>query len=96
MQDPIQKFRQSSIVFKLYFAWKFETFYELQLPYNSIYFAETSHKFPTYQCLQKCVQDFQKLKRHSFHMLFYYIFINNWRSKQNKTNPEHVFLDIIK
>ena len=27
---------------------------------------------------------------------FFYLFINNSRSKQNKENPEHPFLDIIK
>ena len=51
MQNPIQKFRQSSLVFEKpgYFFWKFENFDELQLPYNSIFFVETSHTFPTYQ-----------------------------------------------
>ena len=29
-------------------------------------------------------------------MLIFYIFINNSRCKQNKKNPEHAFLDIIK
>ena len=31
---------------------------ELQLPYNLIFFAETSHTFPTYQYLQKGVREF--------------------------------------
>ena len=57
MQNPIQKFRQSSIEAR-YFVWKFENFDELQLPYSSIFFAETLHTFPTYQCLQKSVWDF--------------------------------------
>ena len=52
MQNTIQKFRQSSIVFKKP-GILFEHFDELQL------FAETSRTFSTYQkCLQKDVWDF--------------------------------------
>ena len=42
MQNAIQKFRQSTIVFD-----------ELQL-----FFAKTSHTFSTYHCLKKGVWDF--------------------------------------
>ena len=38
--------------------WLKINFDELQLPYNSIFFAETSGRFPTYQCLQHGVRDF--------------------------------------
>ena len=38
----------------------------------------------------------QKSKRPGFYALVFYIFINNWRSKQNKKNPQHPFLDIAK
>ena len=48
MQNTIQKFRQNST----------ENFDELQLPYNSIFFADASYTFPTYQCLQKGLGDF--------------------------------------
>ena len=41
-----------------YFVWKFEKFDELELSYSSILFAETSHTFSTYHCLQKGVWDF--------------------------------------
>ena len=59
MQNRIQKFWQSSIVFeKPGIVWKFENFDELQPAYSSIFFAETSHTFPNYQCLQKGEQDF--------------------------------------
>ena len=60
MQSPIQKFRQNSIVFEKpgILSETFKTFYELLLPYISMFFVETSHAFPTYQCLQKCVWDF--------------------------------------
>ena len=50
MQNPIQKFRQSFIVlekFSRYFTWKFEKYYDLQLPYSSIFLAEISHTFST-------------------------------------------------
>ena len=101
MQNPIQKFRQSSIVFG-----KPGILSENLKTLSSIFFAETSHTFPTYQCLQNCVWDFfyfvqilsylQKLKRPGFYTLVFYIFINNSRSKQHKINPEHAFLDNIK
>ena len=35
-------------------------------------------------------------KRPCFYTLVFYIFISNSRPKQNKKNPEHPFLDIIK
>ena len=38
----------------------------------------------------------QKSKRPGFYTLVFYIFINNLRSKQNKNNPEHPFVDIVK
>ena len=53
MQNPIQKYKQSSIVFE-----KFENFGEFQLPYSSIIFALTLHTFPTCQCRQKDARDF--------------------------------------
>ena len=84
--------------------WKFD---ELQLSYSSIFFAETSHTFSTYQYLQKGVWDFfisfrswvfcKNLKRPGFYSLaFFFTFINNSRSKQNKQNPTDAFVDIIK
>ena len=82
MENPIQKFRQNSIVFE-----KPGILYEkVKASYSSISFAETSHTFRTYQCLQK----------HGFYTLVFYIFINNSRSKQNKKNPKLPFEDIIK
>ena len=60
MQIPMQKFRQRSIVFEKpgILSENVKKLGELQLPYSSIFFAETSHTFPTYQCLQKSVWDF--------------------------------------
>ena len=39
---------------------------------------------------------FAKIEKTWFLHTFFYIFINNSRSKQNKKNPEHSFVDIIK
>ena len=44
----------------MYFIWKFENFGELQVFRSSVFFAETSHMFSSYQCLQKSVRDFFK------------------------------------
>ena len=57
MQNPIQKFRQSFIIFEKPSILS-ENCDKLQLPYSSIFFAETWHTFPTYQCLQKGVRGF--------------------------------------
>ena len=54
MQNTIQKFRQSSIIFEKPSILS-ENLSELQLPYSSIFLAETSHTFPTDQYLQKSV-----------------------------------------
>ena len=68
MQNPIQNFRQSSVVFEKpgILSENLKTFDELQLPYSSIFLAETSHTFSTYQCPQKGVgflSYLQKLKK---------------------------------
>ena len=57
MQNPIQKFRQSSIVFKKpgFLSEKLKILPSSNEHRSSISFAETLHTFPTYQCLQKGV-----------------------------------------
>ena len=50
-----------------------ENFDELKLPYSSIFFAETSHLFPTYKCLQNDVWDF-----------FYFVYILSYLQKLKK------------
>ena len=48
MQNPIEKFGQFYCFRETRcFVWKFENFDELQLTYSLIFFAETSHIFPT-------------------------------------------------
>ena len=85
-----------------YFFWEFENFDELQLPYSSIFFAETSHTFPTYQCLQKGVRDFflfcldlqlfAKVKKNLVptHLFFTFLLITQDLSKTQKT-PNTLF-----
>ena len=87
------------------FCLKFENFDELQVLYSSIYLAETSHKFSTYHCLKMGVCNFfnfiqilsylQKIKTW-FLLIRFCTFINNSKSKQNKENATHSFVDITK
>ena len=67
MQNPIQKFRQSSIVFEKpgTLSENLETLKSSNYPTVQYFFAETSHTFaetshtfPIYQCQQKGVWDF--------------------------------------
>ena len=107
MQKPIQKFRQNSIVFEKpgILPKNLKTLTSSNYPTVKYFFNETSHTFPTYQCLQKGVREFfyfvyvlsysKKLKRPGFYTLIFYIFINNSRSKKLLKNPEHPFLAII-
>ena len=83
MQNTIQKVRQSSIVFEkpgIYFVWKFENFDKLQLPYHSIFFAETLHMLPITNVYKRvfgiflfCLDlvSFAKLKRPGFYTLVF-------------------------
>ena len=73
---------------------KKENFEQLQLLQSSIFFAETLHTFPTYQCLQMGVSDFFYLfrscvtcknkKRPGFYTLVFDIFLKNSRSNKVK------------
>ena len=103
MQNPIQKLGQSSIVFEKpgilsenlknltssnyltvqYFLLKLRTRFLLTDVYKSV--------CGIYSWILSYLQ---KLKRSGFYTPVFYIFINNWRSKQNEKNPEHPFLDI--
>ena len=59
MQNPIQKFRQSSIVFQkpAILPEKLKVLTSSNYLQTLIIFVETLHTFPTYQCLQKDVWD---------------------------------------
>ena len=60
MQNPIQKFRQSSFVFEKpdILSENLKTLTSFNYPTVQYFFAETSHLFSTYQCLQNGVWDF--------------------------------------
>ena len=60
MQNTIHKYRQSSIVFEKpdILSENLETLTSSNYPTVKYFFAETSHTFCTYQCLQKGVWDF--------------------------------------
>ena len=60
MQNTIQKFRQSSIVFEKpgILSENLKTLTSSNYPTVQYFFAETSHTFSIHQCLQKRVGDF--------------------------------------
>ena len=60
MQNPTQKFRQSSIVFEKpgILSENLKTLTSSNYAAVQYFFAETSYTFSTYQCLQKGVSDF--------------------------------------
>ena len=60
MQNLIQKFRQSAIVFKKpgILSKRLKTLTSSNYPTVQYFFVETLHTFPTYQCLQNSVWDF--------------------------------------
>ena len=66
MENPIQKFRQSSIVFEKpgILSEDLKTLTSSNYPTVQLFFAETSHTFSTFQRRQKSVRDF-----------FYFIYI---------------------
>ena len=109
MQNTIQKFRQSFIVFEKpgILSENLKTLTSSNYPTVQYFFAETLHTFSTYQCLQKGVWNFfisfrswvicKNLKRLGFNTLVFYTFINNsWSIQQNKKNSTHPFVDITK
>ena len=96
MQNAMQKFRQSSIVFEKagILSDNLKTSTSSNYPIVQYFFAATSYTFSTYHCLKKgvcgivfilfrsCVICKNK-KRPGFYTLVFYTFINNSRSKQN-------------
>ena len=93
MENPKQKFRQSSIVFEKSDILS-ANFDKLQLPDSSIFLADSTHTFRTYQCLQKGVWDFfcldfellAKIKKGlvSTHSLFIFLLITQNLNKIKK------------
>ena len=100
MQNPIQKFRQSSIVFEkpVFFIRKIENFDELQLLQYFLLKLMNVYKkvFGIFFLFCLDLGLFAKQKRPGFYTLVFYTFINNSGSKQDKKNPENPLVDIIK
>ena len=89
MQNPKQKHRQKLYYSRetRYFVRKSENFDELQLLFSLINVYKSV--FGIIYFVQ-ILSYLQKLKRPGFYTLFFYIFLNKSRSKQNKKNPEHL------
>ena len=108
MKNTIQKFRQSSTVFKkpgiCLKNWKLWRA-PITLHFN-IFCWNFAHVFylpmPTKQCVGFFLflldlALFAKIKKKTgFYTLVFYTFINNSKSKQNKKNSTHPFVDITK
>ena len=108
MQNTIQKFRQSSIVFdepgilsenlKTLTSSNYHTVQYFLMNLRTGFLLINVYKrvcgiFLFYLDLEL----FAKIKkRPGFYTLVFYTFINNSRSKQNKKNPTHPFVDIGK
>ena len=94
IQNPIQKFRQGSIVFEKpgILSENLKTLASSYYPTVQYFFAEILHTFTTYQCLQKCVWDFfkfcldvelfAKIKKDLVSTHSFFTLINNSRLKQ--------------
>ena len=109
MQNPIQTFRQSYIVFQKpgILSEKLKTltssnyttvqYLLLKRPTRSLLtnvYKSVCGIFFFFFCLD--LELFAKIKKTRFLHTRFYAFINNSRSKQNKTNPEQIFVDIMK
>ena len=104
MQNAIQKFRQSSIVFEKsgILPETLKTLPSSNYPTVQYFFPETSRTFSIYHCLKNGVWNFFYLDLELFAKLTWFLhtrflhFINNSRSKQKKKNPPHTFVVITK
>ena len=108
MQIPIQKFRQSSIVFekpgilsenlKTLTSFDYPTvqYFLLKLRrrflLNNLYKSVGGILFILFRSWAIC----KNFKKPGFHKLVFYTFINNSRSRQIKKNPAQALVDITK
>ena len=90
MQNTIEKFRQSSIVFEKLgiFSENLKTLTSFNYP--TAFCGNFAHVF--YLPLSTKVWFLHT----RFYTLVFYTFINNSRSKQHRKNPTHTFVDITK
>ena len=107
MQNTIQKFRQSYTVFQKagILPENLKTLTSSNFPTVQYFCWKFAHVFYIPMSTKRCVGFFfsfrswvicKNLKRPGFYTLVFYTFINNSRSKQNKKNPTHPFVDITK
>ena len=108
MQNPIQKFGQSFIVFKKpgIFSKNLKILMSSNYPTVQHFCWNFAHVAYLPMSIKGCTGFFlscldlelfaKKLKRPGIYTLLFYIFINNSRSRQNKTNPKYLFVDINK
>ena len=110
MQNPIQKFGQSSIVFEkpgILFE-NLKTLTSSNYPTVQYFLLKLCTHFLLTNVYKRVCRIFcfcffvqilsylQKLNGPGFYTLVFYIFIYNSRSRQNLKNFEHTFVDIIK
>ena len=105
MQITIKKFRQSSIVFGI-LSENLKTLTSSNYPVVQYFLLKLRIHFLLTNVYKRVCGTFfilfrswficKNLKRSGFYTLVFYVFINNSRSKQNKRNPTHAFVDITK
>ena len=105
MQNVIRKFRQSSVVFEKpgILSENLKTLTSSNYPTVQYFLLKLRTRFLLNIVLKRCVgfflyyldlNLFAKIeKKPGFYTLVFHTFINNSRSKQNKTNPTHIFVD---
>ena len=100
MRNPIQKFRQSSIVFRKpgFSSEKLKSLTSSSYHTDQYFLLKLDTRFLLTNVYKMAFGIFLSFlqKRPGFYTLVFYIFINNSRSKQNKKNSKHPFVDIVK
>ena len=108
MQNTIQKFRQSSIVFKKpgIFSENLQPLTSSNCPTVQYFLLKLLTRFlltnvykrvrGIFLILFRSWDTCKNYKRPGFYTIVFYIFIDNSRSKQNKRNPTHPVVDITK
>ena len=107
MRNPIQNFRQSSIVFERpgILSENLKTVTSSNYPTVQYFLLKLRTRFLLTNVYKRVcgiflfcldLELFEKIKKTWFLHTRFYIFIKNSRSKENFKSPEHPFLDIIK
>ena len=105
MQNAIQKFRQNSVVFEKpgILSENLKTLTSSNYPAVQYFLLKLCTRFlltNVYKMMSGIFLNLfrswvinKNVKRRGFHALVFYILISNSRSKQNKKNPRHPFVD---